>query len=127
MDNGREFVAKIIEELINIWKDMIIVHGKPRHPQSQGSVERANADVKKMLSSWMFDTNSKNWSLGLKFVQMYKNNAFNRTVNTTPYYATYGREMHCGIGSTLIPKELIASLTTEEDLDKVRILGFNLI
>lgn len=47
MDNGREFVAKFIEELKKIWTDMIIVHGKPRHPQSQGSVERANADVQR--------------------------------------------------------------------------------
>ncbi|CAF0824954.1 unnamed protein product [Brachionus calyciflorus] len=49
IDNGREFVARIIRELKLIWKDMVIVHGKPRHPQSQGSIERANADVKKYV------------------------------------------------------------------------------
>ena len=52
-DNGREFVSKVIEELKLIWPDMMIVHGKPRHPQSQGSVERANGDVKKMVALWI--------------------------------------------------------------------------
>jgi hypothetical protein len=28
-----------------MWPDCSIVHGKPRHPQSQGSVERGNADI----------------------------------------------------------------------------------
>ena len=47
-DNGREFVANVIEELKLLWPEMIIVHGRARHPQSQGSVERANDDVKKI-------------------------------------------------------------------------------
>jgi hypothetical protein len=34
--NGREFVAKVIDELLKISKDCKIVHGSPRHPQSQG-------------------------------------------------------------------------------------------
>lgn len=38
-DNGREFVNRIIEELCSMWSELKIVHGKPRHSQSQGSVE----------------------------------------------------------------------------------------
>ena len=45
-DNGREFVNSIILELVLMWPSLKIVNGKPRHPQSQGSVERANKDVK---------------------------------------------------------------------------------
>ncbi|CAF0967028.1 unnamed protein product [Brachionus calyciflorus] len=119
MDNGGEFVARIIRELKLIWKDMVIVHGKPRHPQSQGSIERANADVKNMLCMWMKDNYSKNWSLGLKFVQMQKNNSFHRTIKCTPYYATFGMEMNYGIGSSAVPKDLLSSLSTEEELEKV--------
>ena len=40
-DNGREFVNSIIEELRSMWEGLKIVHRKPRHSQSQGSVERA--------------------------------------------------------------------------------------
>ncbi|CAF1045947.1 unnamed protein product [Didymodactylos carnosus] len=31
-DNGREFVAKVIEELAEMWKGLKIVHGRARHP-----------------------------------------------------------------------------------------------
>ncbi|GBO26541.1 hypothetical protein AVEN_242413-1 [Araneus ventricosus] len=37
-DNCREFTANVINELSAMWPDCKIVHGKPRHPQSQGSV-----------------------------------------------------------------------------------------
>jgi len=50
-DNGRELTANIITELKSMWPDLTIVHGRPRHPQSQGSVERANADVNEMLTT----------------------------------------------------------------------------
>ncbi|CAF1019989.1 unnamed protein product [Brachionus calyciflorus] len=85
MDNGREFVAQVVYELKKVWPGLSIVHGRPRHPQSQGSVERANADVKNMLRAWMRDNNSTRWSLGLKFVQMAKNNSFHRTIDCPPY------------------------------------------
>ncbi|CAF1101659.1 unnamed protein product, partial [Brachionus calyciflorus] len=52
-DNGREFRNQVIVPLKQIWPDMSFVHGRARHPQSQGSVERANADIKKMIATWM--------------------------------------------------------------------------
>ena len=38
-DNGKEFVAEIIGHIAAI-TGMKIIRGRPRHPQSQGSVER---------------------------------------------------------------------------------------
>jgi hypothetical protein len=32
-DNGREFVAAVIVEVMAFWHDVVIVHGRPRHPQ----------------------------------------------------------------------------------------------
>ncbi|KAL4103913.1 hypothetical protein QTP88_019230 [Uroleucon formosanum] len=60
-DNGREFVNSIIIELHSMWPDVKIVHGKPRHSQSQGSVERANRDVEDMQTTWMAQNKSKDW------------------------------------------------------------------
>ena len=40
-DNGREFVASFIVELKLLWPDCVVVNGRPRHPESQGSVERS--------------------------------------------------------------------------------------
>ena len=41
-DNGCKFVNKIIENLADMWPEMKLVHGKPRHSQRQGLVERSN-------------------------------------------------------------------------------------
>ena len=71
-DNGREFVNSIITELHSMWSDVKIVHGKPRHSQSQGSIERANRDVEDMLATWMAQNNTKDWPNGLKFIQFQK-------------------------------------------------------
>ena len=64
-DNGREFVNKIIKDLKEMWDTLKIIHGKPRHSQSQGSVERANQDIQNMLITWMKTNNCKSWSEGL--------------------------------------------------------------
>ena len=39
-DNGREFKNSIVCALKAMWPEMMLVHGRARHPQSQGSVER---------------------------------------------------------------------------------------
>ena len=44
---------------------MRIVFGRPRHPQSQGSVERANGDVQNILGSWMRTNGSLEWTKGI--------------------------------------------------------------
>ena len=52
-----------------------LVHEKPRNPQSQGSVERANGDIKDMLVAWMADNKSQDWTTGITFVQIQNNSA----------------------------------------------------
>jgi len=52
-DNGREFANKIIQNLADMWPGMKLVRGKPRHSQSQGSVERSNQEVRDMVVAWM--------------------------------------------------------------------------
>ena len=61
-DNGREFVSRMITEVAALWPGCKIVHGKPRHSQSQGSVERANQDVENILACWMKDNNTDRWA-----------------------------------------------------------------
>ena len=49
-DNGREFSNKIVKKVTELWPACKLVHGKPRHSQSQGSVERANRDVEAIMA-----------------------------------------------------------------------------
>ena len=64
-DNGREFVNSVITELSAMWDGLKIVHGKPRHSQSQGSVERANRDIEDMLMTWLQSNSTTHWGDGL--------------------------------------------------------------
>ena len=48
-DNGKEFKNQVIRELLKIWAACKMVNGKPRHSQSQGSVERLNFDIEVSL------------------------------------------------------------------------------
>lgn len=76
-DNGREFVNSIITYLNEMWSDVKIIHGKLRHNQNQGSVERANRDIEAILTAWMSDNNSKDWPTALKLIQFQKNQSLN--------------------------------------------------
>lgn len=100
-DNGKEFVNKIISELVKIWPELKIVHGRVRHPQSQGSVERLNKVIKPLLRGWC-ETNKihvQNWHIGCSFVQWYINTKVNRTRGVAPYYAVVGQPPICGLRS----------------------------
>ena len=41
-DNGSEFTALVLSQLRLLLPDLLIVHDKPRHPQSEGSVKCLN-------------------------------------------------------------------------------------
>ena len=119
-DNGREFTAHVIKEMIEIWPGLTIVHGSPRHPQSQGSVERSNADVKQMLTAWTIDNDTTQWAEGLRFVQLQKNSSPHRNLNNrTPLEVFCGRKKTSGLERTCLPKDVIAMLEKEEDLLEV--------
>ncbi|CAG8688300.1 4671_t:CDS:1, partial [Ambispora gerdemannii] len=46
-DNGEEFIADIINQLLKECPTMKIIHGHSHHSQSQGSIERGNQELKK--------------------------------------------------------------------------------
>jgi hypothetical protein len=56
-DNGREFENQVIRELASLWPTLKIVHGRPRHSESQGGVEKLNQQVEKLL--WVFMKENK--------------------------------------------------------------------
>ena len=47
-DNGKEFRNINLSSMIrDLWPDYKIVHGRARHPQAQGSLEKLNREIKK--------------------------------------------------------------------------------
>ena len=118
-DNGKEFVAKVIKNLKLIWPNLLILNGRARHPESQGSVERANGDITSMLKCWMLDNCSLSWSVGLNFVQMFKNNSHHSTTKMTPYQALFGAPLKIGSKTSPLPQDMLERLETESDLNKL--------
>ena len=108
-DNGREFTAKIITELASMFPELVLVNGRPRHPQSQGSVERANGVMKDKLAAWMRDNSCPNWTLGIRFVQWQMNVCVSEATKKEPYTLMFGKKPSLGL-STEIPVEFLEKI-----------------
>lgn len=118
-DNGTEFTANVICELKEFWPALKMVHGKPRYPQSQGSVERANGDIKDMLVAWLTDNESQDWVAGIKFVQFQKNSSHHAGIKRSPYSALFGNEARVGLTTSSLPREILDNLESEQDLARL--------
>lgn len=71
-DNGREFVNSLVAQLVKDWpEEVTIVNGRPRHPQSQGAVEKANGTVEALLAVRIheFSGDDAPWTSWLPFIQ----------------------------------------------------------
>ncbi|CAF1564081.1 unnamed protein product [Didymodactylos carnosus] len=90
-DNGAEFVANVIVELKVLFPDMCFVRGRPRHPQSQGCVERANGVLTVALGKWLVDNNSSHRSGGLLPVVYRINTRVAAATKCTPYEVMFGQ------------------------------------
>lgn len=117
-DDCKEFTDSIIEEMVKMWPECKIKHGTPRHPQTQGSIERSNQDVENMLRAWMRDNNSTKWAIGCFFVQYSKNTSFHRNIGKSPFHALFGCEPRPGLQSSSIPQDIIQHIKTEKKLTK---------
>ena len=119
-DNGREFKNAVVESVQQLWPELKIVHGKARHSQSQGSVERANRDVEEMLYTWLRDQDkeSQKWSEGLRFVQFMKNRSLHSGIRRSPYEAMFGVPARIGLEHTTLPREMWHLIENEEDLQE---------
>ncbi len=93
-DNGKEFTASIISNLVELWPGLKLINGRPRHPQSQGLVERANSILEKKIGAWMEQNKSKNWTICLNYIVFIMNNTICRATNKTPYEIVFGMHPH---------------------------------
>ena len=97
-DNGGEFVAKCVNEAI---KEMgsTYTHGKPRHPQTQGLVEKSNHTIKsKLLKVIHDDLDFRSFGDVIEWIPIMQrivdneNNTPVKMYNMTPFFCKNGRE-----------------------------------
>jgi hypothetical protein len=68
-DNGLEFLGYCVDLINETFPWMHIVHGKPRKPSMQGSVEVSHRAFKAALVKWLDKENTANWVIGASVVQ----------------------------------------------------------
>ena len=118
-DNGREFSNNLLlSTLAEKWPSLKVVHGKPRHPESQGAVERADRDIKDTLFGMMYDHDSDLcWIKYLRWVQWNHNTSYHTAIRMTSYEAVYNRKPSCGWANIGIPHEFWNDINTEDAIE----------
>ena len=103
-DNGGEFINKQVEALLSQYR-VAYVHGKPRHPQTQGCIERANGTLKTIIEKWMQHNKSPDWVTGAHKSALLLNNTRCLTTGKTPFELMFGR----------FPSHVVPGWTAEYD------------
>ena len=100
-----------------LWTNIRIVHGRARHPEDWGSVERANKEFKLILYSRLKDVKNEynQWVSELPFIQYYKDNAKHSDISGTPYCVHFGRSPADLSMDLTLPKEVVERLETEDE------------
>ena len=120
-DDGREFDSKLLlNSLDKLWPSSKIIHGKPRYPLSQGSVERANKRVENILTSLLEKEKNTHWAGELNKVAYMKNTSFHSACQSTPYKMLYGRDPPRGLRDYEIPEVFHDTIHTVEELKLVK-------
>ena len=98
-----------------------MVHGRLRHSQSQGSVERANRKFRENIRAW-FITNDNtackdDCPTAALFAKWTINTSYHSIIRNKPYKLVFGQNPICGIMNLpLLSEEIAQSLRTEEDV-----------
>lgn len=91
-DHGREFVNKLMDQLVTFFPNMQFIHGRPRHSQSQGSVEAAIKTVQNRLFAMVKETGRKDCSNLVDAVQHAMNTTVHSATRKTPYELVFDRQ-----------------------------------
>ncbi len=113
-DNGKEFCASVIKELVIMWPSVKIINGRPHHPQSQGLVEKANGILQQKLGKWRESMGRNDWSYGFRIIILSMNQSYCRSHKKTPFELVYGDKPR--ENCTLIDELFQKNIYNEEDI-----------
>lgn len=100
-DNGKEFSNTKVEELCKRFK-IKFIHGRVKHPQSQGQVERLNQTLTRMIQKNIFEQKNKRWIETLEKVVYNYNITFHSATKKTPFILFLGKK---GFNTVFLPED----------------------
>ena len=75
--------------------------------------------MEEKLGAWMRETGNINWSIGCRLMMWRYNTQMHCTVDDVPYNLMFGHMPRIGISNLPLANELIDSLATEAQLNRV--------
>lgn len=121
-DNGKEFANSLFISYLNEL-NIDFKRGRPRHPQNQGQVERANQTLVRKIAKFLSDKPVKRWIDILPDIVAKYNKTWNRAINKTPMEAFRGRTGFNSSGFVELDSDEIEEL--DEDSDFVANLDYS--
>lgn len=120
-DNGKEFTNSTFSSLCKSFK-IKLIHSRPRHPQSNGQVERFNQTLTRYLSKFIAEKegSTKRWVEIIDAVTYDYNVAQHNATGKSPFLLFYGRS---GFNTVLLkdygvePSESNTTVQNEDNLD----------
>jgi transposase InsO family protein len=106
-DNGGEFEGDVDDFAQNLIPVIPVIHGRPYHPQSQGTVEISNKTFKLRLAALRQEKSlPREWVSLLPELQDVTNTTSNRQLpgHMTPFEVWFGRKLHWISSNPLLPE-----------------------
>lgn len=91
-DNGTEFKGALT--LLLRQHGIQVINGRPRHPQSQGMIEKANHVLKDKIAAWQSDHQSSCWVQSIPEVITSMNAQRSSVTGKSPYEIAFGQAPH---------------------------------
>jgi hypothetical protein len=89
-DNGKEFTNRQVRDLCTRM-NIQVIHGRPRNPKAQGSVERVNQTVKRGLAKILFEKGNYRWIDCLEEIVYRYNCIVHNASNKSPFMLFFGK------------------------------------
>ena len=92
-DQGRNFEAEVVQEIICKLLEIVKTETSPYHPQSDGLVKRMNHTLLVMQCLWQYVTNNPCWDSHLRRLCMAYNKSVQSTTGCSPFFLMFGRQV----------------------------------
>lgn len=120
-DNGLEFNNKLVKDYLKVL-NIVFKRGRPRHPQNQGQVERANQTITRWIARNKTHTPIKRWIDAHDEIIFAYNTSWHRATNRNPMMAFRRR---IGINQPLIVTGEVIEPTYLSDEDELNLQSIN--